>query len=108
MDEKYIKLVSFNDSPDGRIAWHLWKNMSEEKRKKTGLTNPTKLGQTIFVMPGLLVTILCSDGSVVCSDGSPKSRLGLFQRAKIYLFGNRIQTKMDKDLLSIKKTKKEK
>jgi len=49
----YTNVVGFEDSPQGRIAYSLWKSLSDAERKSTGLTGALTPGSTIFLLPGM-------------------------------------------------------
>lgn len=49
----YTNVVGFQDSPQGRIAYSLWKSLSEAERKATGLTGALTPGSTVFLLPGM-------------------------------------------------------
>lgn len=49
----YTNVVGFEDSPQGRIAYSLWKSLSEDERKATGLTGALTPGSTVFLLPGM-------------------------------------------------------
>lgn len=49
----YTNVVGFQDSPQGRIAYSLWKSLTDAERKATGLTGSLTPGSTVFLLPGM-------------------------------------------------------
>jgi len=49
----YTNVIKFSDSPQGRIAYGLWKSLTEAERKATGLEGALSPGSTIFLLPGM-------------------------------------------------------
>ncbi|MBI5234463.1 MAG: hypothetical protein HY880_08925, partial [Deltaproteobacteria bacterium] len=49
----YTNVVGFEDSPQGRIAYSLWKSLTDDERKTTGLTGTLTPGSTVFLLPGM-------------------------------------------------------
>lgn len=49
----YTNVVGFSDSPQGRIAYGLWKGLTTEEKAKVGLTGNMTPGSTIFLLPGM-------------------------------------------------------
>lgn len=53
----YTIVVKFEDSPAGRIGWAVWKKMSDEEKKATGLITALTPGSKVFCPPGMSVEI---------------------------------------------------
>ncbi len=53
----YTVEVSFDESPSGRVAWQIWKKMSDADKAKTGLTKALTPGSRIFTMPGMSIKV---------------------------------------------------
>lgn len=49
----YTNVLTFEDSPTGRIAWQIWKKMTDAEKAASGLTAQLTPGSTIVLMPGL-------------------------------------------------------
>lgn len=49
----YTNVLTFSETPAGKVAWQVWNKMSEEDRAKTGLTKQFTPGSTLVLMPGL-------------------------------------------------------
>jgi len=53
----YAVLFKFDESPTGRMAWHLWQRMTPAQKEATGLTKPITPGTRLFMMPGITCEI---------------------------------------------------
>lgn len=61
-DDILLAVYSFDSSPIGRLSHAVW---SKEDKDKTYLTSQTLLkGMRIFLRPGMMLTLLFSDGTV--------------------------------------------
>lgn len=49
--------IKFDDSPAGKVAWHIWQKMSQSDKDATGLTKPLTPGSRIFLMPGMSIDV---------------------------------------------------
>ena len=53
----YTWALEFEDTPAGKVAWHLWNKMTAAEREATGLTKPLTPGSRVFTMPGLKLKV---------------------------------------------------
>lgn len=53
----YALVFKFDDTPAGKILGRLWEVMTDEEKKKTGLTNPLKPGDRLFLKPGMSLEV---------------------------------------------------
>lgn len=49
----YTNVVSFSDTPQGRISYSLWEGLTAEEQANTGLTGTLTPGSTVFLLPGM-------------------------------------------------------
>lgn len=50
-------VVKFSDTPEGRMMWRLWTNMTAAEKDATGLTKVLTPGSRIFAPPGMEIKI---------------------------------------------------
>jgi hypothetical protein len=53
----YTIEFDFQDTPTGKIAWSVWKKMTDAQRAATGLMSPLTPGSKIWTMPGMNIAI---------------------------------------------------
>jgi hypothetical protein len=53
----YTLEIKFEDSPAGKVAWSVWKKMTDAEKAATNLTKPLSPGSRVFVMPGMAIKI---------------------------------------------------
>lgn len=49
----YTWSIQFDDTPAGKVAWHVWNKMSDIDKEKTNLMKPLSPGSRAFLMPGM-------------------------------------------------------
>lgn len=49
----YTNVLTFDDTPAGKVAWQIWNRLTDEEKAKSGLTKQLTPGSTIVLMPGL-------------------------------------------------------
>jgi hypothetical protein len=53
----YTIVITFDTSPAGKLAWHVWSQMTDEQKAKTNLTKPLTPGSKVFLLPGMGIEI---------------------------------------------------
>lgn len=54
---KYVNIITFSDSPQGRIAYGLWSIMTDDEKKTSGIKAGYTPGSTVILMPGMNMDI---------------------------------------------------
>lgn len=54
---KYVNVISFEDTPQGRIAYGLWCKLTDDEKKASGITAGYTPGSTLVLMPGMKMDI---------------------------------------------------
>lgn len=53
----YAIVFKFDDTPAGKVLSRLWEAMTPEQKAATGLTNPIKPGDRVFLKPGMTLEV---------------------------------------------------
>ena len=71
----YTNIFTFEDSPTGRLAFHMFKKMSPAEKTKSGLTGRLKPGSRVFCMPGMKFDV--KNPQIQKMDGDNRDLLNL-------------------------------
>lgn len=82
---KITFVCHFNDTPAGKVAWAVWKKMTKEQKEATGLLN-IKLGDIVFVMPGVGLSAIFENGGTYCLMSQPLT-ISLWHRFRLWVEG---------------------